>query len=148
MGKIVHAHNYRWDVPTLEYKTEGTGFRAIHRQTLIGEAEDEARLNFVTRYFEIQPGGYSSLEHHEHPHSVVILRGSGEVVLHDRVEPISAQDCVYVAPHEWHQIHATGDEPLGFLCVVDRNRDRPQTPSDDELADLRENPALAARIRV
>jgi hypothetical protein len=24
-----------------------------------------------------------------------------------------------------HQFRATGDEPLGFLCVVERERDRP-----------------------
>ncbi|MDN3519207.1 cupin domain-containing protein [Aquisalimonas lutea] len=148
MARIVRARDYRWDVPIHEYKTEGTGFRAIHRQTLLGDNEGEERLNFITRYFEIQPGGYSSLEHHEHPHSVVVIRGCGEVVLHDRVEAIGLHDCVYIAPHQWHQFHASRGEPLGFLCIVDRNRDRPQVPDDSDLEELRRNPALANKIRV
>lgn len=147
-SKVRHARDYRWeDVSTREYKTEGTHFRAITRQTLLGEAEDEQALNFLTRYFEVQPGGYSTLEHHEHPHSVVILRGSGEVVLGDRVEPIAAPDVVYVAPQTFHQFHATGDEPLGFLCIVDRERDRPQLPDDEELERLRDVEAVRRRIR-
>ncbi len=148
MAKIVRAKDYRWDVPVKDYKTDGTGFLDIHRQTLLGEDAGEERLNFVTRYFEIQPGGYSSLEHHEHPHSVVIIRGAGEVVLEDRVESIGLHDCVYIAPHQWHQFHATTDEPLGFLCIVDRDRDRPQVPTEEEVEELRKNPALARRIRV
>ncbi|WP_290653719.1 cupin domain-containing protein [Aquisalimonas sp.] len=148
MAKIVRADGYRWEVPVKEYKTQGTGFRAIHRQTLLGENQGEERLHFITRYFEIQPGGYSSLEHHEHPHCVVIVRGTGEVILHDRVESIGLHDCVYIAPHQIHQFHAVGDEPLGFLCIVDRERDRPQIPGDAELQRLRENPEIARRMKV
>ncbi|MBI2536308.1 MAG: cupin domain-containing protein, partial [Gemmatimonadetes bacterium] len=39
---------------------------------------------------------------------------------------ITPYDCVYVAPGTTHQFRATGTEPLGFLCMVDRVRDRPQ----------------------
>lgn len=148
IGRIIRARDYRWDdVPVKEYKTDGTGFRDIHRQTLLGEAEGEERLRFITRYFEIQPGGYSSLEHHEHPHSVVVIRGHGEVVLGDRVEPIGLHDCIYTPPHCIHQFHATGDAPLGFLCIVERDRDRPQIPDEATVERLCSDPALARRIR-
>ena len=148
MAKIIRSENYRWDVPLKEYKTDGTGFRDITRQTILGEAEGEERLNFLTRYFEVQPGGYSSLEHHEHPHAVVIIRGEGEVILKDRVEPVGLHDCVYISPHTYHQFHATGAEPLGFLCIVDRERDRPQVPGDTDLENLRKHPDVAKRLRV
>ena len=112
-----------------------------------GEGEGETALNFITRYFEVQPGGYSTLEHHQHPHSVVILRGRGVVILEDRVEPLALHDCVYVAPGAWHQFHATGEEPLGFLCVVDRQRDRPVLPEEDDLERLGRSPEVGRRLR-
>lgn len=147
-SKVVKAEGFRWPgVDLREYKTEGTHFRGITRRTLLGEGEDEQRLNFITRYFEIQPGGYSTLERHEHPHSVVIIRGEGEVILGEHVEPIALHDCVYVAPMTFHQFHATGDEPLGFLCIVDRDRDRPQLPDDADVAALRQAPAVARRLK-
>lgn len=147
-SKIVRARDFRWqDVSLREYKTEGTHFKDITRQTLMGENPDESALNHLTRYFEVQPGGYSTLERHEHTHSVVILRGQGEVILEDRVEPVGVHDCVYIAPNTFHQFHATGDEPLGFLCIVDRERDRPQLPDDEDVAQLRSNEAVARRLR-
>jgi ribulose-bisphosphate carboxylase large chain len=32
---------------------------------------------FHVRYFEIAPGGYSTLEKHEHEHVVIPIRGRG-----------------------------------------------------------------------
>lgn len=147
-SKIVRARDYRWkDVPLREYKTEGSHFHAITRQTLLGEHEDEQAANFLTRYFEVQPGGYSTLEHHHHPHTVVVLRGTGEVILGDQVEAIGLHDCIYIAPDTFHQFHASGDEPLGFLCIVDRNRDRPVLPSEEELEQLRRHDRIRRRMR-
>lgn len=149
MAKVIRAQDYRWqDVPLKEYKTDGTGFRDITRQTLLGENVDEGRLNFITRYFEVQPGGYSSLEHHEHPHVVIVIRGRGEVILQDRVEAIGLHDCVYIASHTVHQFHPTGDEPLGFLCMVDRERDRPLIPDADAVDALRRNPVVGRRLKI
>lgn len=147
-SKVIRANNYRWDsVPMREYKTEGTHFKDITRQTLLGEGEGEEALNFITRYFEIQPGGYSTLERHQHVHAVIIIRGRGEVILEDRVEPVELHDCVYIAPDTFHQFHALGDEPLGFLCIVDRQRDRPQLPEADDLNRLLANAEVARRLK-
>jgi len=33
----------------------------------------------------------------------------------------------------WHQFHAAPDEPLGFLCLVTTERDRPQLPASHEI---------------
>ncbi|RLK50135.1 quercetin dioxygenase-like cupin family protein [Alkalispirillum mobile] len=147
-SKVIRARGYRWEgVPHKAYKTEGSHFHGITRQTLLGEDGTQSALNHQTRYFEIAPGGYSSLERHEHTHTVVILRGEGELVLGRELHRIAAHDCIYIAPQTFHQFHATGDEPLGFLCIVDRERDRPHLPDEQELAELRALPGVGDRVR-
>jgi len=146
-SKVIASRQYRWDgVRVREYEGQGEHFREITKQVLLGEAEGESDLHFITRYFEVQPGGYSSLERHEHPHAVVIVRGRGRVILGDSVFEIRPLDCVYVAPGDFHQFHASGDEPLGFLCVVDRERDRPRLATPDDVEDLSRDPAVAALL--
>ncbi len=147
-SKVLRQSDHRWTgVPLKAYKTDGTHFRGVIRQTLIGEGEGEERPGFMTRYFEVEPGGYTSLERHEHPHVVVIVRGRGEVILDRRLETVEPLDCVYIAPECLHQFHTVGDEPLGFLCIVDRQRDRPRLADGDDLQRLRGNPEVAAKIK-
>lgn len=150
------CRDFRWEgVRPKVYKTEGTAFRDIERHTLLGadaweeEAEgvDGEALRVQTRYFEVAPGGYSSLERHGHTHSVVILRGSGHVVLDNAVRPVQAFDVVYVAPWSLHQFHADRGETLGFLCMVDRERDRPRLPTDEEIDRVVRDPEVRAKIR-
>ncbi len=124
-SRVIKHEGFRWDgVPVEAYESSrGAGREGVTRQVLLG-AGGEA-LGFVTRYFELQPGASSSLERHAHSHSVVVLRGRGEVVLGDAVQPLEPYDCVYVAPDEAHQFRAAADAPLGFLCVVDRSSPPP-----------------------
>lgn len=137
---------YRWDdVPLLEYKPTGTHFKDITRQVLFGE---EADLPTELRYFEVAAGGHSTLEKHQHVHSVLILRGRGEVLVGEEITDIGAFDLIYVPPLTWHQFHAAEDEALGFLCLVACDRDRPLRPEEDDLRMLRENPDVRAFIRV
>jgi quercetin dioxygenase-like cupin family protein len=132
----------RWrDVDVLEYKREGSApFRDVTRQVLF----DDPALACQLRYFEIAPGGHTTLERHEHAHAIVVERGRGRCLVGDRVFPVAAHDLVHVPPHTWHQFRADPKEPLGFLCMVNSERDRPQLPSDEELATLCGNPAIAA----
>lgn len=126
-SKVIKCRSFRWDGVELKaYKTDPAPFKDVTRQTLLGEGGGEEALSFITRYFEVQPGGYSTLELHQHPHVVVVLRGRGQVALGAETHDIAPFDLVYVAPGSKHQFRATGAEPLGFLCVVDRVRDRPQ----------------------
>ncbi len=131
VSKVIRCRGFRWaDVPVTDYKPDPALFRHVTRQTIVGEGAGEEGSGILTRYFEVQPGGYSTLERHEHRHTVVVLRGRGTVRLGDATYDVAPFDAVFVAPHTVHQFRATGDEPLGFLCVVDRERDRP-TPVID-----------------
>jgi quercetin dioxygenase-like cupin family protein len=127
-SRVLPFTRFRWEgVEVHPYKAEGGAlFKDVTRQTLLGEAPGEEALSVITRYFEILPGGHSTMERHRHPHVVVVIRGTGEVVLDGAAHRIAPFDCVYVAPGAVHQFRATGDKPLGFLCIVDRERDRPE----------------------
>jgi ribulose-bisphosphate carboxylase large chain len=88
--------------------------------------EQGERTAFHVRYFEISPGGFTSLEHHGHEHVVVVLRGTGEVRLGAALYPVGVGDTVYIAPQAVHQLrNPSAVEPFGFLCVVDAQRDAP-----------------------
>ena len=133
---------YRWDdVAHLPYKQDGAApFRDISRQVLIAEPSLACEL----RYFEMAAGGYSTLERHEHTHGVMILRGRGHCLLGTAVRAVAAFDLVTIPGWTWHQFRADAGEPFGFLCMVNRDRDRPQLPSAADLAGLRDVPEVAA----
>lgn len=147
MSHRPHRDGYRWDaVEVMAYKPAGAGgapFRDITRQVLF---EDPA-LACQLRYFEIAPGGHSTLERHHHMHGVMVLRGQGRCLVGDAVFDLVERDLIEVPPMTWHQFRAGSDETLGFLCLVNADRDRPQLPDDAELARLCADPAVAAFVR-
>lgn len=136
------AENYRWDaVSMLAYKEDGSApFKAITRQVLFQDPELRCEL----RYFEVAPGGYSTLERHRHTHGVMILRGAAEVLVGDTVRTARTHDLVRIPPMTWHQFRTMGDAPMGFLCMVNVERDKPQLPTDEDLQQLKRDPAVAA----
>jgi quercetin dioxygenase-like cupin family protein len=124
--KVLRSRGFRWHgVEPRVYKEAGHSHGGVTRHLLLGGAPDQAALSFETRYLEVEAGGHTSLEYHQHPHAVVVIRGRGTVVLDREHHEVQAFDCVYVAPNEVHQFRADLGEALGFLCVVDRERDRP-----------------------
>ncbi|HKJ44662.1 MAG TPA: cupin domain-containing protein [Balneolales bacterium] len=148
-SKVIHCKNYHWNsVEKKQYKTDSSNFKDISRYSLLGEGKNEHELNIQTRYFEIQPGGYSSLEYHRHPHSVIIIRGSGSVILGDEVHPLGLHDVIYISPETIHQFHADNNEPLGFICVVDRYRDRPTIPDKKMLEEKVTNTTTRDKIKI
>lgn len=127
-----HTGNFHWEaVDVLAYKQEGAApFRDVTRQVLFDSADPPAQL----RYFEVAPGGWTTLERHEHVHAVMVIRGRGQCLVGDKAYDIGTHDLVSVPPMTWHQFRSAADEPLGFLCLVAAARDRPQLPSDSEAA--------------
>jgi quercetin dioxygenase-like cupin family protein len=136
------AADYRWnDVDVLRYKAEGSApFRDVTRQTLFRRPDMRGEL----RYFEIATGGFSTLERHSHVHAVIVLRGSGAALVGATIYAVNTFDLVTVPPLTWHQFRAARDDSLGFLCMVDAERDKPQLPDDADLLHLRSLPAVAA----
>ena len=134
--------NYRWEgVTHLPYKEEGSApFRAISRQVLFSETDLDCEL----RYFEMESGGHSSLERHEHMHAVMVLRGRGHCLIGETVQPVKLHDLITVPAWTWHQFRATEGEQLGFVCMVNRTRDKPQLPTAEQLAALKANREIAA----
>lgn len=135
----------RWqDVDRLEYKREGSApFRDVTRQTLFADVGGGSEW----RYFEVAPGGHSTLERHMHTHAVMVLRGRGRCLVGGQVVALGEHDLVQVPPMTWHQFRADDDAPLGFLCLVARERDRPQLPDAAALDALRADPVVGAFIR-
>ena len=140
--KRAFHENFRWDgVAHMPYKQDGSApFKDISRQVLFQEPDMGCEL----RYFEMDAGGYSTLERHEHMHAVMILRGAGHCLLGDAVRAVKAFDLVTIPAWTWHQFRASRGEPLGFLCMVNQLRDKPQLPTAEQRAALAADPKIAA----
>jgi quercetin dioxygenase-like cupin family protein len=147
MSAAIHrrAKNFRWEgVDVLPYKEDERAlFKGVTRQVLFGDPEQESEL----RYFDVAPGGFSTLERHRHTHSVLILRGRGRCLVGHEVRQLDTNDLVAVPPMTWHQFRAAEGEHLGFLCMVKRTRDKPQLPSAEDLAALEADPSVATFLR-
>jgi len=138
-------NDFRWDgVEMRPYKEDERAlYKTITRQVLFSDPGMAGEL----RYFEVAPGGFSTLERHEHMHAVLILRGRGHCLVGEEVRAIETRDLVTVPAMTWHQFRATQGEPLGFLCMVNAARDKPQLPSPEDLAKLERNARIAAFLR-
>jgi len=146
-SKVIKCKEFNWEsVEKHQYKTSGTGFKDIHRFSLLSGKYHE--LNFHTRYFEIAPEGYSSLEYHRHPHSVVIIRGTGSVVIDNTICDLGLHDVVYISPGAIHQFLADKGDFLGFLCMVDRYRDKPVVPDEQQLQSVITDQSVLAKIKI
>ena len=145
-SKVIKADGFTWKgVERKKYKTGTSNFKDIHRFSLLGDETEE--LNFHSRYFEVQSGGYSSLEQHRHPHSVVIIRGSGSLILDNEIHDIGLHDVIFISPETIHQFHADKGDSLGFLCMVDRYRDKPVIPDDETIQKRIDNRDVLQKIR-
>ena len=130
-----HQGEFHWqDVEVLAYKPSGAApFRDVTRQVLFEDPDLACQL----RYFEVAPGGHTTLERHAHVHAVMVVRGHGRVLIGTTIHELAQNDLIKVPPLTWHQFRAPDDEPLGFLCLVNAQRDRPQLPQAEDLAQLR-----------
>src|SRR5713101_5624045 len=137
--------DYRWEgVEQLPYMEDDRAlFKSVTRQVLFSDADLSGEL----RYFEVAAGGFSTLERHSHMHAVLILRGRGHCLIGAEVKSLETRDLVTVPPLTWHQFRASKGEPLGFLCMVDAQRDKPQLPTAEDLARIAADPAVAEFLR-
>lgn len=144
MSTVRKFKEFGWDnVPVLAYK-EGGPYKGVTRQILF---EGQDSLPAQWRYFEVEPGGHSTLERHEHIHYVLILRGKGRCLVGEDISDVGEHDLVEVPSLAWHQFRAAPDAPLGFLCLVAAIRDKPQLPQADDIGELSRNRDVANFIR-
>ena len=144
---VTQDEPHRWrNVEELVYKDEDVAatFKDVTRRILFGEDQQDG---MEVRYFEVDAGGHTTLEKHEHTHLVIPIKGKGSCLVDDEVLPLAIHDLVYVPAWAWHQFRAAEDEVLGFLCMVKVKRDRPTLPTPEELAQMKSNPEVAAFIR-
>lgn len=125
--RLLRGEDGSWgwsQVDVADYKPRGDSWRGVTRRVFVGERGESP--DFHLRYFEIARGGYTTLERHQHEHAITVLRGSGQVLLGCETRNVGFGDVVYVAPDTSHQFrNDAGDEPFGFICVVNAVRDRP-----------------------
>lgn len=124
---IRHLGDFEWKgVPLEPYKVTTEFWKGMTRRELAGKRGESQR--FQVRYFEIAPGGHSTLEQHEHEHVVIPIRGRGIAQFGCYIYEVGFGDVVYVAPNDPHQFRNPEEhgEPFGFLCLVNAERDAPQ----------------------
>lgn len=122
----------------------GMRWRGVARYSFATPPELPAQ--FALRYFELEPGGYSRLEKHAHIHLIFVLRGHGKALVGERLFDLQPFDLLYVPPWTPHRWINEGEEPFGFLCPVDAERDRPQPLSAEEWEALKRNPTTAPYV--
>jgi mannose-6-phosphate isomerase-like protein (cupin superfamily) len=121
-----HLGNFDWNqITPADYKPTDDSWKGVSRRVFVGETGESTR--FHLRYFEVEKGGFTTLEQHEHEHVVFVVRGRGLAVVGCKELPMSFGDVLYVSPSDPHQFrNDDGDEPFGFLCIVNAERDRPR----------------------
>ncbi|MEO0202809.1 MAG: cupin domain-containing protein [candidate division WOR-3 bacterium] len=140
---VKHIQNYRWEnVYEKPYKIQDNSFLNVKRFEIIKGKEIELR------YFEIEKGGYSSLEKHEHEHIVIFLKGRGIVLIGDEIYNFEPFDIIHIPSWKNHRFIAK-DEDVGFFCIVVSQRDKPQKLTEKELEELiNKNPKLRDIIKI
>ena len=99
----------------LAYKQDGAApFRDVTRQVLF----DDPALACQLRYFEVGPGGHTTLERHEHAHAVVVQRGRGRCLVGDRVFDLAPLDLVHVPALTGAPVSVTVNEPGANATVT------------------------------
>ena len=119
------SDDFQWQSrPSSPYKdASDDSFKGVRRIELIGKYGE--KTNTDLRYFEIEPGGYSSREHHQHTHVVIGARGQGTLLIGNERMVLNKDDVAWIEPQEVHQLRNETNEPFGFYCIVDHERDRP-----------------------
>jgi ribulose-bisphosphate carboxylase large chain len=120
-----HRPGYSWTgVRTEKYKLDDGTWSDVLRRTLVGGKGEKTK--FHMRYFEIAPGGHTTLERHRHEHVVFCVRGRGRCRVDGKRFTLGFLDTLYIPPDAPHQLQNPFGEPFGFFCMVDARRDRPR----------------------
>ena len=142
--------DFLWDkIQQIDYKPISDGqtptFNNVMRQNIF---EGSEHVPFDIRYFECEKDGFSALEKHDHVHVVIVLRGKGVIIVGKEIHEVCPYDLIVIPAWAEHQLINTGEEPFGFLCTVNIQRDNPQMLSKEEVNELCKNSNIKNRIQI
>ena len=106
---------YQWqDVKPQGYDVPD--FSGVVKHVLVGP--DDGAPNFIIRYFQIEPGGYSRLESHSQEHGILVLHGQARIQLNGEVLVLNPLDVVFIPGGDEHQLMNVSNDIMGFVCVI------------------------------
>ena len=117
-------HHFSGDTSEGEYAWEGVQpvsinideVQGVFKRVLVGP--DENTPNFIIRYFQVPVDSKTFNHQHPHEHGMLILHGSAIIQLGESFHELKALDSVFVSGDDLHQVINTGEESLGFLCII------------------------------
>lgn len=108
---------YHWQgVEPVEINTEDV--HNVLKHVLVGP--QDGAPNFIIRYFSVPVGEKTFYDQHPHEHGIVILHGKARVQINADFYDLTALDSVFISGMDIHQLTNIGAEPLGFICVIQR----------------------------
>lgn len=111
---------YRWEGARSRRYEDREDVKGVTENWLIGKGENAQ--NYAMRYYEVEVGGFSHAEQHDHDHGVLILRGKARLQINNDFFDLDTFDVAYISPNDFHQLVNAGDEPMGFICVIPAKR--------------------------
>ncbi|MDY6874540.1 MAG: cupin domain-containing protein [Chloroflexota bacterium] len=114
----VNTNNFAWDgVEPIEINERDV--QGVIKNVLVGP--EDGAPDFIIRYFKVPAGGHTFYDQHDYEHGVVILHGKARVQINDDFYELTPLDSIFISSgNDIHQFINSGDEPLGFLCVIKR----------------------------
>lgn len=97
-------------------KIENEHLKGVAKQVLVSPAEGWS--DYVMRRFVLEKGGYAPKHSHPWPHIAYVLEGEGILFFEGKEHPLSPGSVSYIPSDALHQIRATEESGLAFLCIV------------------------------
>ncbi len=104
---VVNAEN------KMEFEVRGA--RKVRVKYLLHAGIGAKRIQL--RLFNIDIGGCTPLERHEHEHEVYMLEGKAVLRGEDGEVEVGRGDAIFIPSNELHQFRNTGIEAVRFLCT-------------------------------
>ncbi len=86
------------------------------------------RAGMYSTFCQISPGKNTTVHAHFEPELFYIIRGSGLMIIDNKMEKIYAGDLIQIPPFSHHQLKNLGKEELVFLSVYSEDTEIPTLP--------------------
>ena len=117
-------HHFSGDISTKDYRWEGVEPQIINTEEVQGILKhvlvgpQDGAPTFIMRYFQVPPGEQTFFHTHNHEHGMLILHGQAQIQIKEERTDLSQLDTIFVSGGDLHRVINTGEEPLGFICVI------------------------------